>query len=206
MDTNYNIIKYFTAQKMKFFITDFFSKCEEILNGKLHFLCNDFKNVLFMLFSIIPWRFNEFDKTISFQVKVFVGIIRETTTTQACSQSNFLKSRFRSFSFWFELSCSDMCSIYKSWISWSGFNAKRNSIGRAMNRTFICIIVLRTGKFYIIFSQPNSQSNLRFYVFLRLTFIVLKSTRTLFHWTIKNDYRKVLSFTRYPRLLKSLCD
>ena len=40
----------FTAQKMKFSIKDFFSKCdqirsptdtEEILNGKVHFLCND---------------------------------------------------------------------------------------------------------------------------------------------------------------------
>ena len=44
-----------TAQKMKFFIKDFFSKCdqilhfsadlvsltEEILNGKLHFLCSE---------------------------------------------------------------------------------------------------------------------------------------------------------------------
>ena len=39
-----------TAQKMKFFIKDFFKKCdqirsftftEEILNGKLHFLCSD---------------------------------------------------------------------------------------------------------------------------------------------------------------------
>ena len=46
---------FYTAQKMKFFIKDFFSKCdqirsflrtalvtftEEILNGKLHFLCS----------------------------------------------------------------------------------------------------------------------------------------------------------------------
>ena len=40
-----------TAQKMKFSIKDFFNKCdqiqdlvtltEEILNGKLHFVCND---------------------------------------------------------------------------------------------------------------------------------------------------------------------
>ena len=35
-----------TAQKMKFFFKDFFSKCnqirtEEILNGKLLFLCSD---------------------------------------------------------------------------------------------------------------------------------------------------------------------
>ena len=29
-----------TAQKMKFVIKDFLSKCEEILNGKLYFLCN----------------------------------------------------------------------------------------------------------------------------------------------------------------------
>ena len=28
----------FTAQKPKFFIKDFFSKCDQILNGKLHFL------------------------------------------------------------------------------------------------------------------------------------------------------------------------
>ena len=37
-----------TAQNMKFSIKDFFSKCdlvtftEEILNGELHFLCNDY--------------------------------------------------------------------------------------------------------------------------------------------------------------------
>ena len=36
----------YTAQKMKFSVKDFFSKCdlvtftEEILNGKLHFLCS----------------------------------------------------------------------------------------------------------------------------------------------------------------------
>ena len=29
-----------TAQKMKFFIKDFFSKCDQILNEKLHFLCS----------------------------------------------------------------------------------------------------------------------------------------------------------------------
>ena len=39
----------FTAQKMKFSTKDFFSKCdhtftEEILNGKLHFLCSVSKN------------------------------------------------------------------------------------------------------------------------------------------------------------------
>ena len=41
-------LKIFTAQKMKLSINDFFSKCdqirvtftEEILNGKLHFLCS----------------------------------------------------------------------------------------------------------------------------------------------------------------------
>ena len=54
-----------TAQKIKFFIKDFFSKCdqincdqetadlvtytEEILNGKLHFLCNEFKSGYFTL-------------------------------------------------------------------------------------------------------------------------------------------------------------
>ena len=44
---------YFTAQKMKFFIKDFSSKCDpadlvtftgEILNGKLHFLCSIFSS------------------------------------------------------------------------------------------------------------------------------------------------------------------
>ena len=30
----------FIAQKMKFSIKDFFSKCDQILNGKLHFLCS----------------------------------------------------------------------------------------------------------------------------------------------------------------------
>ena len=29
-----------TAQKMKFSITDFFSKCDQIRSGKLHFLCS----------------------------------------------------------------------------------------------------------------------------------------------------------------------
>ena len=32
-------IKTDTAQKMKFSIKDFFSKCDQILNGKLHFSC-----------------------------------------------------------------------------------------------------------------------------------------------------------------------
>ena len=30
-----------TAQKTKFSIKDFFSKCDQILNGKLHFMCSD---------------------------------------------------------------------------------------------------------------------------------------------------------------------
>ena len=30
----------YTVQKMKFSIKDFFSKCEEILHGKLHFFCS----------------------------------------------------------------------------------------------------------------------------------------------------------------------
>ena len=30
-----------TARKTKFSIKDFFSKCDEILNGKLHFLCSE---------------------------------------------------------------------------------------------------------------------------------------------------------------------
>ena len=48
---NSNLDGSYTAWKMKFSIKDFFSKCdqtadlviftEEILNGKLHFLCSD---------------------------------------------------------------------------------------------------------------------------------------------------------------------
>ena len=30
----------YTTQKIKFSIKDFFSKCDQILNGKLHFLCS----------------------------------------------------------------------------------------------------------------------------------------------------------------------
>ena len=30
---------------MRFSIKDFFSKCDQILNGKLHFLCSGFRNV-----------------------------------------------------------------------------------------------------------------------------------------------------------------
>ena len=30
-----------TAQTMTFSIKDFFSKCDQILNGKVHFLCSD---------------------------------------------------------------------------------------------------------------------------------------------------------------------
>ena len=30
----------YTSEKAKFSIKDFFSKCEEILNGKIHFLCS----------------------------------------------------------------------------------------------------------------------------------------------------------------------
>ena len=49
MNEWHNIKATTTAQKMKFSIKDFFSKCdqirrvtftEEILNGKLHFLCS----------------------------------------------------------------------------------------------------------------------------------------------------------------------
>ena len=39
-------------KKMKFSVKDFFSKCtftEEILNGKLHFLCSVIKTSLFLL-------------------------------------------------------------------------------------------------------------------------------------------------------------
>ena len=47
----YSSLRPYTAQKTKFFIKDFFSKCdqffeemvtftEEILNGKIHFLCS----------------------------------------------------------------------------------------------------------------------------------------------------------------------
>ena len=32
--------KIFTAQKMKFSNKDFFSKCDQIFNGKLHFMCS----------------------------------------------------------------------------------------------------------------------------------------------------------------------
>ena len=31
----------YTAQKLKFSNIDFFSKCDQTFNGKLHFLCND---------------------------------------------------------------------------------------------------------------------------------------------------------------------
>ena len=31
----------FTVQKMKFSIKDFFSKCDQILNEKLHFFCSN---------------------------------------------------------------------------------------------------------------------------------------------------------------------
>ena len=55
-ENRYQSISY-TAQKMKFSIKDFFSKCdqipadlvtftEEILNGKLHFLCDDYTRVI----------------------------------------------------------------------------------------------------------------------------------------------------------------
>ena len=52
------MVQIFTAQKMKFYIKGFFSKCdqirrklvtfaEEIFNGKLHFLCSDCKKISF---------------------------------------------------------------------------------------------------------------------------------------------------------------
>ena len=55
------ILEVNTAQKMKFSIKDFFSKCEtadlvkffeEILNGKLHFLCS----VRFIHFAPLPLK------------------------------------------------------------------------------------------------------------------------------------------------------
>ena len=56
-----HMVQIFTAQKIKFSIKGFFSKCdqirrklvtftEEIFNGKLHFLCSDCKKILFSLF------------------------------------------------------------------------------------------------------------------------------------------------------------
>ena len=34
------LVSNFTAQKVKCSIQDFFSKCDQIYNGKLHFLCS----------------------------------------------------------------------------------------------------------------------------------------------------------------------
>ena len=34
-----HVLNKYIAQKMKLFITDFFSKCDQILNGKPHILC-----------------------------------------------------------------------------------------------------------------------------------------------------------------------
>ena len=56
-----------TAQNMKFSIKDFFSKCdlvtftEEILNGELHFLCNDY-----LILSETKSAFSQFN-TIKFK-------------------------------------------------------------------------------------------------------------------------------------------
>ena len=38
------ILRWKQCIKMKLSIKDFFSKCEEIFNEKLHFLCNDIYN------------------------------------------------------------------------------------------------------------------------------------------------------------------
>ena len=35
------LYNWYFAQKIKFSIKNFFSKCDQILNGKLHFLCSD---------------------------------------------------------------------------------------------------------------------------------------------------------------------
>ena len=53
-----------TAQKMKFSLNDFFSKCdqiftEEILNGKLHFLCSEYVNIPEHL-KVIVWNVGRF--------------------------------------------------------------------------------------------------------------------------------------------------
>ena len=37
-----------TAQKMKFSVKDFFSKYDQILNGRLHFLCSEYD-------ALLPW-------------------------------------------------------------------------------------------------------------------------------------------------------
>ena len=50
-ECNMNCTIYITAQKLKFPIKDFFSKCDQIrsiLNGKLHFLCSVVECYLFM--------------------------------------------------------------------------------------------------------------------------------------------------------------
>ena len=63
-----NVVSPYTAQKVKFPVKDFFSKCdqirsfprilvtftEEILNGKLHFLCSDKTCKSFFLAQEIP--------------------------------------------------------------------------------------------------------------------------------------------------------
>ena len=47
----YEKLRKYTAQKIKFSIKDFFSKCvkftEEILNEKLHFFCSDIGHIAF---------------------------------------------------------------------------------------------------------------------------------------------------------------
>ena len=56
------MVQIFTAQKIKFSIKGFFSKCdqirrklvtftEEIFNGKLHFLCSDCKKIFSLFYT-----------------------------------------------------------------------------------------------------------------------------------------------------------
>ena len=44
------LLNTYTAQKMKFSIKDFFTFAEEILNGKLHFLCCNMSDIVETIF------------------------------------------------------------------------------------------------------------------------------------------------------------
>ena len=47
-----------TAQKMKFSIKDFFSECDQIFNGNLHFLCSERAFLRTVLRGILVFRWN----------------------------------------------------------------------------------------------------------------------------------------------------
>ena len=93
----------FTAQKMKFFINDLFSKCDqirtftdEILTEKLNFLCGEFVVLLFSLFPPVCKEVSGFSKlTYQTSIRQYIPCHEIFLVNSYCSTNLFSdKSKF----------------------------------------------------------------------------------------------------------------